>query len=161
MKKAYIALGTNKGNREKNISLALKLLSENLKEIKILKVSSMLNNPPQEGIKSGDFLNGIVKIETTLMPYDLLHVCKDIEKKLGRAISYRRKKPRVIDLDILFYENEIINTRELIIPHPRAHLRYFVLIPLLEIEPDLIHPVLKKPIKELAMKVSHTTCVPA
>ena len=79
LKTVYIGIGTNKGNREINISNAIKLLSE-IKDIKILKISKMLKNPPQEGIKSGYFLNGAIKLTTSLTPFELLKVCKSIEK---------------------------------------------------------------------------------
>lgn len=148
-KTVLLGIGTNKGNRKKNISLAIKLLSEN-KEIKLLKISKMLKNPPQEGIKSGYFLNGAIKLLTTLSSNGLLRLCKGIEKKQGRIQSKdKKKKSRTIDLDILFYGNKIIKTKELLIPHPLLHKRYFVMIPLLEIAPNFIHPVLKKKISEL------------
>ena len=117
-KTAYLGIGTNKGNREINISNAIKLLSE-VKEVKILKVSRMLKNPPQEGIKNGYFLNGAIKILTSLTSFELLKVCKRIEGKLGRrggeGETGRRgkKRSRIIDLDILFYENKIIDTKEI------------------------------------------------
>lgn len=154
---AFLGIGTNKGDREKNISIALKLLSKN-KNIKLLKVSNMLKNPPQEGIKSGYFLNGAIKLRTSLNPYALLRFCKRIERKLGRGLSKRRngetarrrnKKPRTIDLDILFYGKEIINTEKLTIPHPMLHKRYFVLIPLMEVGRNYIHPTFKKSAKQL------------
>ncbi len=160
----YLGIGTNKGNREKNISLALELLSEN-PQIEILKLSNLLKNPPQEGVKTGYFLNGAIKILTTLTPQELLRLCKTIERKLGRkqrqeARSMKQEarskkqekkinKPRTIDLDILFYGEEIIDTDELVIPHPMIAKRYFVLIPLLEIAKSFIHPVYEKNIREL------------
>lgn len=159
-KTVFLGIGTNKGNREKNISLATTLLKEN-KQIKILKVSKMLKNPPQEGIRSGYFLNGAIKILTSLTPRELLYYLKRIERKLGRRTmsrrtgepeSLRKKKPRTIDLDILFYGNEVINTAELIIPHPMLHKRYFVLIPLLEIGKYIVHPVYKKTVEELYLE---------
>lgn len=154
----FIAIGTNKGNREKNIRDALKLLKEN-KNIKILKVSSMLNNPPQEGIKSGYFLNGVIKLKTSLTPLQVLRTCKDIERILGRTMG-QKKKPRIIDLDILFYENKILRTPKFTIPHPMLHKRYFVLIPLVEIAPGFHHPIFKKSIRELYddLKVSKCLC---
>ena len=152
---AYIGIGTNKGDRLKNISVALKLLSQN-SYIKLLKVSKLLKNPPQEGIKSGYFLNGAIKVLTSLRPFELLTVCQRIEKKLGRLQTKerekkkeRKKKPRTIDLDILFYKDETINTKGLTIPHPLLHKRYFVLIPLFEIAKDVIHPIFKKSVQEL------------
>ena len=157
IKIAYLGIGTNKGNRETNISNTLKLLSE-IKEIKILKVSKLLKNPPQEGIRNGYFLNGAIKVLTSLTPLELLKVCKRIERKLGRErtssqagepANRRKKSSRVIDLDILFYGNEVIHTKKLIVPHPMIEKRYFVLIPLMEIGEKFVHPVLKKNICEL------------
>ena len=155
---AYIGIGTNKGNREINISNALKLLSE-IKEIKVLKVSKMLKNPPQEGIKTGYFLNGAIKLRTSLAPLELLKVCKEIEERQGRKESRKqgKKTSRVIDLDILFYGDKVIETKELIIPHPMTEKRYFVLIPLMEIEKDFMHPVLGKSVKELYSELSRET----
>jgi 2-amino-4-hydroxy-6-hydroxymethyldihydropteridine diphosphokinase len=148
-----LGIGTNKGNRKKNLNNALDLLSKN-KKIKIIQISKMLKNPPQEGIKSGYFLNGAIKIETSLTPLQLLKVCKGVERKLGREKRWgvspsRQYFSRTIDLDILFYGNKIVKTKNLIIPHPKIEKRYFVLIPLLELEKKLIHPVLKKDLKTI------------
>jgi 2-amino-4-hydroxy-6-hydroxymethyldihydropteridine diphosphokinase len=151
----YLGIGTNKGNREKNISNAINLL-EDIKGIKLLKVSKMLKNPPQEGIKNGYFLNGAIKLLTSLNPFELLEECKKIEEKLGRKNkdgSVRIKKSRVIDLDILFYGSENIDTKELIIPHQMIEKRYFVLIPLMEIGKDFLHPALGKSVEELYIEL--------
>ena len=149
-KTVYLGIGTNKGNREKNISNAIELLSE-VKEIKLFKVSKMLKNPPQEGIKNGYFLNGAIKLLTSLTPLELLKVCKKIEEKQGRKEARKegKKKSRVIDLDILFYGNEIIDIKELTVPHLMIEKRYFVLIPLMEIGKSFIHPILKKSVGDL------------
>ena len=146
----YLGIGTNKGKRIKNIAAAINLLSE-IKEIKLLKVSKMLKNPPQEGIKTGYFLNGAIKIQTSLEPVELLKLCKQIEKKLGRTETRKlgKKISRVIDLDILFYGTKIVNKKNLTIPHPMIEKRYFVLIPLIEIGKDFKHPLLKKRVSEL------------
>lgn len=161
-KKVFLGIGTNKGDKEKNILLALKLLQEN-KQIKVLKVSKILKNPPQEGIKSGYFLNGAIKLLTSLNPFELLKVCKAVERKLGRRITKCRNgetakrrimKSRTIDLDILFYGNEVISTDKLTIPHPMLHKRYFVLIPLMEIGKQIVHPVLNKTISELYLELN-------
>ena len=146
----YLGIGTNKGNREKNISTAINLLDE-IKEIKLLKISKMLKNPPQEGVKNGYFLNGAIKLLTSLTPVELLKACKRIEEKQGRkeAKKQGKKRARVIDLDILFYGNEIIDSKELIIPHKMIEKRYFVLIPLMEIGKSFIHPVLGKSVNDL------------
>ncbi|MBI1857553.1 MAG: 2-amino-4-hydroxy-6-hydroxymethyldihydropteridine diphosphokinase [Candidatus Melainabacteria bacterium] len=149
-KVVFIGIGTNKGNREKNISLALELLRQH-KQIKILQISKMLKNPPQEGIKSGYFLNGAIKIKTTLTPIELLKTLKNTEKILGRNINkqIKRKTSRTIDLDILLYENKTTKNSFLTIPHPMLHKRSFVLIPLFEIGRNHIHPVFNKSISNL------------
>ena len=153
-KTVFIGIGTNKGNREKNVSAALKLLSKH-RQIKIIKISKMLENPPQEGIKSGYFLNGALKLVTTLSPKELYKICKGTEQSLGRIKTKdKKKKSRTIDLDILFYGKEVINTKELIVPHPKLHLRSFVLIPLKEVAGNFVHPVLKKTTKELHHKLN-------
>ena len=148
---AYLGIGTNKGNRKRNIRNALKLLDKN-KKIEVIKVSKLLKNPPQEGIKSGYFLNGALKIKTSLTPLKLLKACKDIEKRLGRPIS-KKKKSRIIDLDILLFGNKILNTPTLKIPHPRLTARYFVLKPLIDLNKDLKHPLLNKSISKLYSKL--------
>ena len=147
MKTVFLGIGTNKGNRERNISIAIKLLSEH-KQIKIIKISRMLLNPPQEGIKTGHFLNGALKIKTSLTPLKLLSICKKIEKKLGRIQNRKQKikKSRTIDLDILFYGKRIFRNKRITIPHPRLHKRYFVLIPMYELDKNFKHPVLNKTI---------------
>ncbi len=151
---SYIAIGTNQGNRNVNIEAAISLLKQN-SNIEVVQISQMLDNPPREGITSGNFLNGALEIKTTLSPQDLKKACKEIEKTLGRDINQKESKPlgRVIDLDILFYEDLIINEENLTIPHPRLHLRDFVMIPLLEIAKDFVHPVLKKPLKEIELSM--------
>jgi 2-amino-4-hydroxy-6-hydroxymethyldihydropteridine diphosphokinase len=93
-------------------------------------------------------VNGVIKIETELEPLDLLRMLKAIESRMGRAKTVRWG-PRVIDLDILFFDEEVIKSEEVQIPHPSLHERQFVLIPLAEIDRNLIHPVLKKTVREL------------
>lgn len=152
--KVFLGIGTNKGDRKRNIQIALNKLSKH-KEIRIIKVSKMLKNPPQEGIKTGYFLNGAIKILTTLRPTTLLKYCLKIEKYLGRIrpqelkVHKKINKSRTIDLDILFYGDKIIRNKGLTIPHPRLHKRYFVLIPLMELDKTFIHPEFKESIQEL------------
>ena len=152
--KVFIGIGTNKGDRKRNIQIALNELNKH-KEIRIIKISKMLKNPPQEGIKTGYFLNGAIKILTTLKPEELLKYCLKIEKHLGRIrpqelkVHKKINKSRTIDLDILFYGDKIIKTKKLTIPHPRLHRRYFVLIPLMELDKTFIHPEFKESIHTL------------
>ena len=148
MATVYLGLGSNLGDREKNISSAIEQLKNN-KDIKVLKEASVIETEPEGDVHQNKFLNTAVKIETGLAPLPLLDLCLSIEDQLGRA---RRTKwgPRTIDIDILFYAALITTEKELLIPHPHLHSRKFVLRSLLEISPELIHPVFKKPVHELA-----------
>ncbi|KAF7683251.1 Folic acid synthesis protein fol1 [Astathelohania contejeani] len=136
----YIMLGSNLGNRIENIHLSLKYLKE-YKFIKIIN-SSFLYNTKYVGDyeDAPDVLNCMVKIRTELDPHELLKILKSIEKRMGR-VKYKSNDNRIIDLDIIYYNNEIIKTEDLIIPHPRMHQREFVLRPLCDIDPYFIHPI--------------------
>jgi len=140
----YIGLGSNKGNKIKNIQKALDYLG---KEVKIKKISSFYLTEPV-GIKGEWFLNCVLEAETRKPPQILLKFLLKIEKEMGR-IRRGVKESRVIDLDLLFYKKEIINEKNLIVPHPCLHKRRFVLVPLVEINPHLHHPAFKKTIKEI------------
>lgn len=145
----YLGIGSNLGDRSANIEKAMTLLKEH-KEIKVLTVSNFIETDPVGGKEQGKFLNGAVKIDTELMPPDLLSQLKIIERRLGRAKTDETNAPRPMDLDILFYDDVVItNGKSLTVPHPRLAERKFVLKPLLEIAPDLVHPKLNKTIKEL------------
>jgi len=128
---AYIAFGSNLGDRNKNIQHALGLLNAH-QNVKIIKISSIIETKPEGGPRQGKFLNGAVKIETNLSTEDLLGVLQDIEKQLGRKRTVKNG-PRTIDLDIIFYGDEIINKPGLVIPHPKWRQRDFVVKPLNEI----------------------------
>ncbi|MFN3739075.1 MAG: 2-amino-4-hydroxy-6-hydroxymethyldihydropteridine diphosphokinase [Thermodesulfovibrionales bacterium] len=142
----YIGIGSNIGNREKNCLEAIRLMEE--KGIKVIKRSSLYETEPW-GVKDQPmFINMVIEAETEYAPAELLNLLKSIERAMGRTET-KRWGPRIIDLDILFYNNLILNTPELRIPHPYIHERDFVLKPLSEIAPELEHPVLKKRIKEL------------
>lgn len=127
----YLGIGSNLGDRRKNIKKALEILKKT-KAIKLEKISKLYETEPQGGPPQGKFLNGVIKIRTSLLPFQLLKLLKRIEKDLGRK-RIRRFGPRTIDLDILFYSDKVINKRDLKIPHPRCFERDFVLKPLLEI----------------------------
>jgi len=141
---AYIALGANLGNREKTLREALLELARNGNVV--LSVSSFHKTRPVGGpSKQPMYLNAAAKLETTLSPRGLLELLLKVEKKFGRTRdSAERNLPRTLDLDLLFYENQIIDEPGLIVPHPRLHERQFVLDPLYEIAPDFLHPVLGK-----------------
>jgi len=140
----YLSLGSNLGNRQANLDMALHLLSERMR---MGKVSSIYDTEPLGNINQPRFLNLACEVFTRLSPEGLLALTKGIERKMGRYS--RSGEPRVIDIDIVLYGDTVLDTRDLVIPHPKMAERSFVLIPLAEIAPDLVHPVLKKTIKEL------------
>lgn len=135
MKIIYLSLGSNLGDREKNIYCALEQLEEN--QIHILHCSSIIETEPLGGPPQGKFLNAVLEAKTSLSPFELLKTIKTIEANLGRTRT-DLNAPRTIDIDILFYDNVMIATPELVIPHPRMLNREFVMIPLGEIAPDLV-----------------------
>ncbi len=138
MKFVYIGLGSNQGDKIKNLSDALGAM-RSIGDIRIIKVSSLYINEPWGYLNQPDFINQVAEIETDLAPRELLNQLQNIEIKMGRQ---RREKwgPRLIDLDILLYGSEEVNTPELAIPHPYMRERLFVLLPLQEINPELIFP---------------------
>jgi len=144
---AYIGFGSNLGDK---ISQCEKAISEILITDchKLLAKSSLFKTQPIGYTSQDWFVNGVIKIETNLEAPDLLRTLKTIEFQLGRTETFRWG-PRTIDLDILFFDDIEIHTEELRIPHPFIQDRQFVLIPLAEIDPALVHPVLKKTVQEL------------
>ena len=146
---AYLSIGSNVDNRIKNCLTALEEISEFLN---IKKVSSFYETEPYGVGDQDDFVNCAVMTETQQSPLHLLEYLQEIEKKMGR-LTKRDKAPRVIDLDIIFYDDLILNSGELIIPHKQAHLRRFVLEPISEISPGFIHPVFKKTVSKLSKEL--------
>lgn len=146
MPQAIIAFGSNIGNRRENIKNALDKMKNN--GLNILKVSTTIETAPYGYKEQDSFLNGACIVETDLFPKELLYKLLSIEQEMGR----KRKihwGPRNIDLDIIFYDDQIINEEDLIIPHPDAHNRSFVMGPVSEIAPFFIHPVYKKTVNEI------------
>ena len=133
------------GNREENLKKALKLLTQ---KTQLIVLSSTYDTAPMYNENQPRFLNMVCRISTTLGPSKLLTFVKSIESKLGR-LPNSHNLPCTIDIDILFYGNRVINTPELTIPHLLLHERVFVLVPLVEIAPELVHPIKKLKIGEL------------
>ena len=146
--KVYLGIGSNLGNRRINVEKSLGFLKAQ-KEIRVTKQSSLYETKPVGGPKQRDFINAVVLIETTKSAKPLLKIIKSIENKFGRKKNAGRWGPRVIDLDILAYQQSIIKSRILNIPHPRMHERFFVLAPFSEIAPRFNHPILNKTVKKL------------
>ncbi len=142
---AFIGIGSNLGKRIENCIRALEEISN---FARITALSSIYETESVDKEDQPDFINCVIEVETSLSPFDLLIFLQSVENMIGRK-HLEKGGPRIIDLDIIFYDNLVIETNELIIPHPRAHLRRFVLEPLCEIAPDFIHPVLKKTIQEI------------
>jgi 2-amino-4-hydroxy-6-hydroxymethyldihydropteridine diphosphokinase len=145
MQKAYISAGTNLGDRKANLESALISLAEGCS---VCRVSSFFETEPVGYLDQPWFLNIAIEVETGLTPLQLLNLCKSIEESCGRTRSFPNA-PRTLDLDILLFDALIITEEGLSIPHPRMAERKFVLVPLAQIAPDVMHPVLKKSIQSL------------
>jgi 2-amino-4-hydroxy-6-hydroxymethyldihydropteridine diphosphokinase len=145
---AYVALGSNLGNRERNLQDATARLAAT-PGVRVRRMSSFFENPAVGGpAGSPPFLNAVVEIETTLPAEQLLSRLLEIERELGRTRT-EKWGPRIIDLDLIFYGQQVTRTEGLTVPHPRMHERRFVLQPLAELAPDLMHPILNKTVGEL------------
>jgi 2-amino-4-hydroxy-6-hydroxymethyldihydropteridine diphosphokinase len=141
----YLALGSNLDNRLANLKQAVAALSP---QMEVKAKSHVYETPPWGYEDQPKFLNQVIKATTYLEPEPLLKHIKRLEIMLGRKVSFQYG-PRLIDIDILFYDDLVVDTPSLVIPHPRLRERGFVLLPLLDIAPDLIHPVEKKTVREL------------
>jgi 2-amino-4-hydroxy-6-hydroxymethyldihydropteridine diphosphokinase len=143
---AYIGIGSNLGNRRYHCLKAVELLEQNGQTVS--KISSLYETDPWGVTDQPRFINMAVEIETELLPKELLDLLKRIEKRMGRGKTVRWG-PRVIDLDILFYDDLTVNDSDLVIPHPLMQTRAFVLEPLAEIAPGKVHPVLRRNVATL------------
>ncbi|MDP1546620.1 MAG: 2-amino-4-hydroxy-6-hydroxymethyldihydropteridine diphosphokinase [Anaerolineales bacterium] len=145
----YLALGSNMGNRLANLKNAVSHLTP---QMSVKKKSLVYETPPWGYADQPAFLNQVVMAETYMEPEPLLGHLKRLETALGRVASFQNG-PRLIDIDILFYDDAILDSPPLVIPHPRLHQRAFVLVPLNDIASDFVHPVLGKQVGELLLDV--------
>ncbi len=148
MSVAYISIGSNIGDRLHYLIGAVQALHSR-EGLTVQAVSSVYETAPVGYTDQADFLNVVVRVETVLGAHELLEVCQEFEQELGRVRTIRWG-PRTVDLDILLYNIDSIETENLIVPHPRMHERAFVLIPLLEIAPVIAHPATGKSFTEEA-----------
>ena len=148
---AYVALGSNLGDKEANLRKALELLQE--RSVEVVKTSSFICTEPYGVTDQPQFLNGVCEVRTSLEPLELLHTLLDIEQEMGR-VRLRHWGERNIDLDLLLYEDVVMDIPQLKLPHPDMQNRDFVLLPLAEIASELVHPTLQKTISELVICIS-------
>lgn len=151
----YLGLGTNVGDKTKNLINAVDILG---RKLKIIKTSRIYPSKPVGYTQQDIFLNMALYCQTEMDAKTLFRFIKDVEREVGRIERFRWG-PREIDIDILFYNNQVINDGDIIVPHPRLHERDFVLIPLMDINPGLIHPVLKKSIGELLEDIKEKSVI--
>ncbi len=157
MHTVYLGLGTNLGDRQHNLHAATEALPPGLQ----VEEQSKVYETPAWGYEDQPaFLNIAVRGQTELAPADLLAYLKAIELRLGRTATFRWG-PRLIDIDILFYDDLVLETPELVIPHPRLHERAFVVVPLRDIAANLVHPVLGKSVQDLARGLDTSGIRPA
>ncbi len=146
MNKAYLLIGGNLGNRSKNLNEAKERIARECG--KIIKQSSLYETAAWGKTDQSAFLNQALVLQTELMPAELMKKLLDIEEQMGRQRK-EKNDPRIIDIDILFFDNEILDTKFLTLPHPQIQNRRFALVPLKEIAQDLVHPIFKKTISTL------------
>jgi 2-amino-4-hydroxy-6-hydroxymethyldihydropteridine diphosphokinase len=147
MSKVFLGLGSDLGNREANLLSAIGAVESRVGAIN--SVSPVYETEPFGFKGDADFLNMVISVETILSPQETLRRVLAIESEMGRKRAESRNISRIIDIDILLYDDDVINDRSLNVPHPRMHERRFVLVPMNDIAPDLKHPVLGKTISEL------------
>ena len=150
--KTIISLGSNIGDSQKNIDNCIKSLEES-ENIEIIKTSSMYKTSPMYNLDQNDFVNCVIEVLTSFSPLELLEYSQSVEKKMGRELFTESNQPRKIDIDILTYGDEKIEDRKLKVPHPKISDRKFVLVPLIEINPNFIVPGFSLNVSEMLKKI--------
>lgn len=158
MSRVFLGVGSNEGDRLAYISRAIRLMGA-IPGVRVAQLATITETAPIGGPPQDPFLNTVVELDTTVAPRELLAALHAIEHQLGRRRTTQRWGPRPIDLDLLLYDEQVVQDPLLCIPHPRMHERRFVLEPLAQLAPEVMHPVLQQSIAELLERV--TTSVAA
>ena len=153
---AFISVGSNLGEKLENCNTGISALDNDVTG-RVIALSPFYKTEPVDYIAQDWFVNAAFKLETTLKPLQLLDKLKKIQRQAGRGKDPVRFGPRILDLDIIFYDELVIESEELIIPHPRMHKRRFVLKPICDIDPTFVHPILNKDIRFLLSKLESGT----
>jgi len=160
MSRAFIGVGSNEGERLERISSAIRALAAT-PQVRVVQMAMIIETEPVGGPPQPAYLNTVLELDTSLEPMELLRTLQRIEQRLGRQPSAQRWGPRPIDLDLLLYDDRVVQQPTLCIPHPRMHERRFVLEPLAQLAPDVLHPVLRRPIKELLAELASASALAA
>jgi 2-amino-4-hydroxy-6-hydroxymethyldihydropteridine diphosphokinase len=151
---AYIGIGSNLGEKVENCRRAIEAIGSDARN-RVVGCSRLFRTEPVGKKDQEWFINGVAAVETTMSPRELLEFLLSIEKEMGRA-RIERWGPRIIDLDILFYGDRVLNEEGLQIPHPRLHERRFVMVPLKDIAPDLVHPIFQRTVSQILGELNAT-----
>ena len=156
MRKIFLLTGSNIGNSQTHLEYAIKKISSAVGLI--AQHSSVYKTEPWGNTNQQDFLNQVLEVETELQPFEVLKTILTIETEMGRN-RIHKWEPRIIDIDLLFYADDIINSHELVVPHPLLHQRRFTLLPLAEIAANVVHPIFNKTVSELLINCTDTSLV--